>query len=77
VGGLLLEKMFRHAPNSVLEAVLGLYNKVWRTGVIPAGWKCAVVLPFVKPGKDPATAGSYRPIALTSNMKVDGIDVSE
>ena len=31
-------------------------------------WKSAVVLLFVKPGKDPSSAGSYRPFALTSNL---------
>lgn len=67
--------MFQHAPDSVLEAVLGLFNKMCRTAVIPAGWRRAVLLPFVKLCKDP---GSYRPIVLTSNIcKLMGKDDSE
>ena len=27
-----------------------------------------MILPFNKPGKDPASTGSYRPIALTSHL---------
>ena len=45
---------------------------MWKTGLIPAGWKHAVVLPFVKPGKDPLGLSVIRPIALTSNMLIDG-----
>ncbi len=34
----------------------------------PAAWKHAVVVPILKPGKEAAKPGSYRPIALTSVM---------
>uniref|UniRef100_A0AAQ4RRK9 Reverse transcriptase domain-containing protein n=1 Tax=Gasterosteus aculeatus aculeatus TaxID=481459 RepID=A0AAQ4RRK9_GASAC len=61
-------EMVKKAPDNVMEAIVGLFNKVWRTGVLPDGWKQAVVLPFAKPGKDPGKVDSYRPIALTSNL---------
>lgn len=35
---------------------------------MPNSWKNVLVLPFAKPGKDPATTGNYRPVALTSHM---------
>lgn len=32
--------------------------------------KNALILPFVKPGEDPANANNYRPIALTSHLSI-------
>lgn len=60
--------MFKHLPDNVIHVHLGLFNTSWSEGVIPSGWKRAVILPFVKPGKDPSCADVYRPIALTSNL---------
>lgn len=37
-------------------------------GILPKIWKRAVVIPFVKPGKNPTNPGSYWPIALTLNL---------
>ena len=34
----------------------------------PTSWKEAVLIPVLKPGKDPSDPKSYRPIALTSTM---------
>jgi hypothetical protein len=45
-----------------------LVNKIWSTVVLLSGWKRAVLLPFVKPGKDPSCPARYRPIALRSNL---------
>jgi len=36
--------------------------------VIPHSWKEGLVLPILKPGKDPASVQSYRPITLLSCM---------
>lgn len=47
-----------------MYVLLGLFHKIWSEGVIPSGWKRAVI----KPGKDPSCADSYRPIALTTNL---------
>ncbi|XP_013884305.1 RNA-directed DNA polymerase from mobile element jockey, partial [Austrofundulus limnaeus] len=48
------------------EILLELYNKVWEEGILPDKWKEAIIIPICKPGKDPNSAASYRPIALTS-----------
>ncbi|XP_023190232.1 uncharacterized protein LOC111608691 [Xiphophorus maculatus] len=48
------------------KILLELYNKVWKEGILPDKWKEAIVIPICKPGKDPHSAESYRPIALTS-----------
>ena len=50
------------------EVVLGLINKVWVEGVIPAEWKLSVIIPIRKPGKDATMPSNYRPIALTSQL---------
>lgn len=60
--------MFKHLSDKTLNVILKLYNKIWKEGVIPKTWKQAVVILIVKPGKDPNLPGSYRPIALTSNL---------
>ena len=60
--------MFRNLPEETLKVILMLFNKIWREGIMPSSWKSALILPFVKPGKDPANAGNYRPIALTSHL---------
>lgn len=48
--------------------LLGLYSKVREVGKLPTGWKEAVIIPIRKPGKDPSSPMTYRPVALTSNM---------
>lgn len=60
--------MFRQLPVETLKLVLRLFNQIWRDGVMPRCWKRAVILPFNKPGKDPANPGNYRPIVLTSHI---------
>jgi len=60
--------MFRQIPVESSKLVLRLFNKIWRDGILPHSWKSAVILPFNKPGKDPANPDNYRPIALTSHL---------
>lgn len=60
--------MFRKLPEQVLKLVLQIFNKIWEEGRIPVNWKSALILPFNKPGKDPSSVGSYRPIVLTSHL---------
>ncbi len=62
-------KMIKHlSDRPILLMILELYNKIWMEGIIPKIWKKAVVIPIVKPGKNPTNPGSYHPIALTSNL---------
>eukprot|EP00754_Rhynchopus_humris_P033788 Rhum_TRINITY_DN15480_c2_g5::Rhum_TRINITY_DN15480_c2_g5_i3::g.158876::m.158876 len=49
-------------------ALLRIFNLSWRTGVVPACWRKALISPLPKPDKDPALCSAYRPIALTSNI---------
>ncbi|GFT42979.1 putative RNA-directed DNA polymerase from transposon X-element [Trichonephila clavipes] len=42
------------------------FDRIWREQVYPTQWQEAIVIPILKPGKDPKNPLSYRPIALTS-----------
>ncbi|KAJ0169404.1 hypothetical protein K1T71_014991 [Dendrolimus kikuchii] len=45
---------------------LKLINIIFETGYIPHSWKTQIIIPILKPGKDPLDPNSYRPIALSS-----------
>ena len=59
-------QMLKHLPESSLQALLSIFNKIWTSGDFPEDWRLATVIPIPKPGKDPAEPTNYRPIALTS-----------
>ena len=59
-------EIFKRLGEPVLDEILALINNVWKEGTIPTSWKQAVVVPILKPGKNAAQPGSYRPIALTA-----------
>lgn len=56
---------YSHLGDSALHYFLDLINSVMLTGVMPPTWKTQIVLPFLKPSKNPADSMSYRPIALS------------
>lgn len=58
--------MIRYLNAESQMALLSLFNRIWAAGYIPSTWKEAIVIPTLKTGKDPSSASSYRPIALTS-----------
>ena len=60
--------MIRNSPSYVQKAILNLFNLIWSSGNIPQAFKTANVIPIPKPGKDPSSPASYRPIALTSHL---------
>lgn len=59
-------ELLKHVSDALLDELLSLMNDIWRQGRLPKSWKHAVVIPVLKPGKDPSSPSSYRPIALTS-----------
>lgn len=61
-------KMLAQMTDKTLEIVLKLFNQIWDTGQLPLVWKEAIIVPVLKPGKDPSDPSSYRPIALTSHL---------
>ncbi|GFV94243.1 probable RNA-directed DNA polymerase from transposon X-element [Trichonephila clavipes] len=58
--------MLRHLCEDSLVSLLYLFNRIWREQVYPTQWQEAIVIPILKPGKDPKNPLRYRPIALTS-----------
>ncbi|XP_076062470.1 uncharacterized protein LOC143037801 [Oratosquilla oratoria] len=50
------------------EALLAIYNKCWREGVVPKAWKHAIVVPIPKAGKRRNQIANYRPVSLTSHI---------
>ena len=65
---LLCYEMFRHMSDFGKKYLLDFFNSVWVSGVIPSSWRHAIIIPLLKPNKDKSNPGSYRPIALTSNI---------
>ena len=57
-------EMIQHFGPNTKSWVLDLYNKCAATCRIPKGWRKARVVALLKPGKDPKTTKSYRPISL-------------
>ena len=43
-----------------------MYNYSWNEGYDPPDWKVQLIIPALKPGKDPSLPSSYRPISLIS-----------
>lgn len=58
--------MLKKLSDESLSRILEFYNRVWEEGVLPQGWKEALIIPLKKPGKEPINPLYYRPIALTS-----------
>lgn len=59
-------QMLKHLPEVSLNALLDIYNDIWKSGTFPQEWTEATVIPIPKPGKDHSNPTNYRPIALTS-----------
>ncbi|GBM74478.1 putative RNA-directed DNA polymerase from transposon BS [Araneus ventricosus] len=58
--------MIRHLDADSLTNLLNLFNRIWKEQVYPSQWREAIVIPILKPEKDPSNPLNYRPIALTS-----------
>ena len=60
--------MLKHLPQSMLQLLLLTFNWFWKSGTIPEQWREAHIIPILKPGKDPLSSQSYRPISLTNTL---------
>ena len=60
--------MIKNLHPSCLQELVNIINIFWTQHEYPEEWKRAIVLSFIKPGKDPKQTSSYRPIALTSSI---------
>jgi len=59
-------KMIKNLSDDSLIVILTLYNRIWKENVFPSSWRKAIVIPIIKPGKDPSNPFNYRPIELTN-----------
>ena len=57
-----------HLDGNFKIGLLGIFNKCWLEGEFPREWKHALVMPLLKPGKDPTVPVSYRPLCLLSTL---------
>ena len=57
-------EMIKHFGPNTNSWLLDLFNECAETNKIPNGWKKARVVALLKPGKDPTSKKSYRPISL-------------
>ncbi|PKU43589.1 rna-directed dna polymerase from mobile element jockey-like [Limosa lapponica baueri] len=58
-------RVLRELAEVLAEPLSIIYQQSWQTGVVPADWRLANVMPIHKKGQkdDP---GNYRPVSLTS-----------
>ncbi|GBN29183.1 putative RNA-directed DNA polymerase from transposon X-element, partial [Araneus ventricosus] len=57
--------MIKHLTTESQDALLNFYNRIWQEQYFPTQWQQAIIIPLLKPGKDPKNPSNYRPIALT------------
>lgn len=50
------------------EFFLNLLNRFYLSGELPESWKSQIIIPVLKPHKNPRESCSYRPIALSSTI---------
>ena len=60
--------ILRYLPAVSRLVLLHIFNIIWDRGDCPSKWKEAVLTPLAKPGKDPPSPFSYRPITLTASI---------
>lgn len=58
--------MLQHLTGEIEVYVLELFNRVWRSGIIPQRWKEGLTIPIPKANKDPSQPENLRPITLVS-----------
>lgn len=58
--------MIKNCHEKLQMEILKIYNKIFSEQVFPAEWRTAIIIPILKPGKNPQETTSYRPISLTS-----------
>ena len=59
-------EMLRHLGPEAKKTMLAIFNDSWKSGLVPAQWKEAHIIPILKKGKDKSDPKSYRPISLLS-----------
>ena len=58
--------MIKNLSDINLEYIRSFYNVIFLKHLFPKNWSEALIIPVLKPGKDPLNPKSYRPISLLS-----------
>ena len=58
--------MLKHLSDINLDYLKKFYNIIFLKHYFPNSWKRALIIPILKPNKDPEDPKSYRPISLLS-----------
>ncbi|GBO42316.1 RNA-directed DNA polymerase from mobile element jockey [Araneus ventricosus] len=61
-------KIIRNLPLITILKFYHLLTHIFKLNHFPTSWKTAVVIPILKPGKDPTAPTNYRPISLLPNF---------
>ena len=59
-------EMLRRLPFYAKRSLLTVFNEIWTGDEFPQEWRQSLLIPILKPGKDPKIPASHRPIMLTS-----------
>ncbi|GFW45565.1 RNA-directed DNA polymerase from mobile element jockey [Trichonephila clavipes] len=65
-------KMIKNLPLITVFKITNIINNMFKLRSFPNAWKTAVIIPILKPGKNPKLAESYRPIFSPSDLKQAG-----
>lgn len=58
--------MIKNLSTKSKEHLLALYNEIWLNGEFPDVWKTSIIIPILKPERNPKDPMNYRPISLIS-----------
>lgn len=63
-----LNIFLKKLPEKAVIFLRNIFNACFKFGIFPSCFKCAKVVAIPKPGKDPRSPSSYRPISLLSSI---------
>ena len=58
--------MLKHLLHNMTKVILYTFNRIYQDNIYPDQWKTAIIVPILKPGKDPQDSSNYHRISLTS-----------
>ena len=60
--------VLKNLPYIITKQYLTIINNSLNNNYFPKDWKTAIMIPIIKPGKDPTDPYNYRPISLLPNI---------
>ena len=60
--------VLKHLGEKAIALLATIFNRCLELGYFPSAWKRSKVVPILKPGKNPTSPSSYRPISLLSSL---------